>query len=85
MPQERLHHADRSHNLRRSHRPFEIAAGVLSRLCGASLYVINDAALAYMKSATCLGSSSASSSSIRAHFSSPEDWERHLQALGLSG
>ena len=45
-----------------SHRSLQSRLAFLSRLCGGvSLYVINDAALAYMESATCLRSSSASS------------------------
>ena len=57
----------------------------LSRLSGgASLYVINDAALDYMKERglplSTLGKFKEHKTQI---FSSADDWERHLQALGL--
>jgi hypothetical protein len=58
----------------------------LSRLSGGvSLYVINDAALDYMKER---GLPSATIGKFKEHeariFSSAEDWERHLQAVGLN-
>ena len=57
----------------------------LSRLCGVSLYVINDAALAYMKERNLpqivIGKFKQHKARI---FSSAGDWESHLQALGLS-
>ncbi len=58
----------------------------LSRLCGgASLHVINDAALDYMKER---GLPQSVIDKFAGHedriFRSPEGWERHLQALGLS-
>jgi hypothetical protein len=58
----------------------------LSRLCGASLYVINDAALAYMEERNLpqivIGKFKQHKARI---FSSAGDWERNLQALALSG
>jgi hypothetical protein len=59
----------------------------LSRLCGgASLYVINDAALDYMRER---GLSQIVIDKFAAHkdriFRSFDNWERHLQALGLTG
>ncbi|MEI6505886.1 MAG: aconitase family protein, partial [Planctomycetota bacterium] len=66
--------------------PSKSRLAFLSRLCGASLYVINDAALDYMKERNLprvvIGKFKQHKARI---FSSPEDWERHLQALGLSG
>jgi len=58
----------------------------LSRLCGgASLYVINDAALDYMKER---GLPQVVIDKFAGHkkriFRSSDNWERHLQALGLS-
>ena len=58
----------------------------LSRLCGgASLYVINEAALDYMKER---GLPLSTIGKFKEHktqiFSSAADWERHLQALGLN-
>ncbi len=66
--------------------PSKSRLAFLSRLCGAaSLHVINDAALAYMKgrdlSQIVIDRFIEHETRI---FSSPEDWERHLQALGLS-
>jgi hypothetical protein len=67
--------------------PSKSRLAFLSRLCGgASLYVINDAALAYMKEHNLpqivIGKFKQHKARI---FSSADDWERHLQALGLSG
>jgi transposase IS66 family protein len=66
--------------------PSKSRLAFLSRLCGVSLYVINDAALAYMKERNLpqivIGKFKQHKARI---FSSPEDWERHLRALGLSG
>ena len=58
----------------------------LSRLCGGTtLYVINDAALDYMKDRqlpqVAIGKFADHKERI---FSRPEDWERHLQALDLT-
>lgn len=66
--------------------PSKSRLAFLSRLCGgASLHVINDAALAYMKGRDL---SQIVIDRLIEHetriFSSPENWERHLQALGLS-
>jgi transposase IS66 family protein len=66
--------------------PSKSRLAFLSRLCGgASLHVINDAALAYMKgrdlSQIVIDRFIEHETRI---FSSSEDWERHLQALGLS-
>ena len=67
--------------------PSKSRLAFLSRLCGgASLYVINDAALAYMEERNLpqivIGKFKEHKARI---FSSAGDWERHLQALGLSG
>jgi hypothetical protein len=67
--------------------PSKSRLAFLSRLCGgASLYVINDAALAYMEERNLprivIGKFKENKARI---FSSAGDWERHLQALGLSG
>jgi hypothetical protein len=66
--------------------PSKSRLAFLSRLNGgASLYVINDAALAYMKERNL---PLATIGKLREHetqiFSSAADWEHHLQALGLS-
>src|SRR5271165_7063864 len=66
--------------------PSKSRLAFLSRLCGgAALHVINDAALAYMKgrdlSQIVIDKFIEHETRI---FSSPEDWERHLQALCLS-
>ena len=66
--------------------PSKSRLAFLSRLCGGvSLYVINDAALAYMEernlSQIVIGKFKEHKARI---FSSAGDWERHLQALGLS-
>ena len=66
--------------------PSKSRLAFLSRLCGgASLYVINDAALAYMEERNLpqivIGKFKEHKARI---FSSAGDWERHLQALGLS-
>jgi hypothetical protein len=58
----------------------------LSRLCGGvALYVINDAALGYMKDRQL---PQAVIDKLADHkeriFARPEEWERHLQALGLT-
>jgi hypothetical protein len=65
--------------------PSKSRLAFLSRLSGgASLYVINDAALDYMKERglplSTLGKFKEHKTQI---FSSADDWERHLQALGL--
>jgi len=65
--------------------PSKSRLAFLSRLSGgASLYVINDAALDYMKER---GLPLSTIGKFKEHktqiFSSADDWERHLQALGL--
>jgi hypothetical protein len=67
--------------------PTKSRLAFLSRLCGgASLYVINDAALDYMRER---GLSQIVIDKFAAHkdriFRSFDNWERHLQALGLTG
>ena len=67
--------------------PTKSRQAFLARLCGgAAFYVINEAALDYMQDAqTTAGSSSTSWRTMRSIFSaSLEEWERHLQALGLA-
>jgi Transposase IS66 family len=66
--------------------PTKSRLAFLSRLCGgAALYVINDAALDYMKER---GLPQIAIDKFARHkdriFQSPDDWRRHLQALGLS-
>src|SRR5208337_5684495 len=66
--------------------PAKSRLAFLSRLCGGtSLYVINDAALDYMRERSL---SQIVIDKFADHkdriFSRPDDWERHLQALGLS-
>jgi hypothetical protein len=66
--------------------PSKSRLAFLSRLCGATaFYVINDAALGYMKDRQL---PQAIIDKFADHeeriFSSPEGWERHLQALGLT-
>ena len=66
--------------------PSKSRLAFLSRLSGgASLYVINEAALEYMKER---GLPLAAIGKFKEHktqiFSSAADWERHLQALGLN-
>src|SRR5712691_11267023 len=66
--------------------PSKSRQAFLSRLCGsAALYVINDAALGYMKDRhlpqVVIDKFAEHKERI---FSRPEDWERHLQALGLT-
>ena len=66
--------------------PAKSRLAFLSRLCGgASLYVINEAALDYMKERSL---SQIVIDKLAGHeerlFRSPDDWEGHLQALGLS-
>jgi hypothetical protein len=66
--------------------PTKSRLAFLSRLCGgASLYVINDAALDYMKER---GLPQVVIDKFAGHkdriFHSPDDWERPLHALGLS-
>jgi hypothetical protein len=66
--------------------PSKSRLAFLSRLRGgASLHVINDAALDYMKE-RCLSQIAIDKLAGHAErmFRSPDDWERHLQALGLS-
>ena len=65
--------------------PSKSRQAFLSRLCGGTaLYVINAAALGYMKDRqlpqTVIDKFADHKQRI---FSSPEDWERHLQALGV--
>jgi hypothetical protein len=65
--------------------PSKSRLAFLSRLCGgASLYVINDAALGYMREhglpLSTIGKFKEHKTQI---FSSERDWKRHLQALGL--
>jgi hypothetical protein len=66
--------------------PSKSRLAFLSRLCGGTaLYVINDAALGYMKDRqlpqAVIGKFADHKERI---FSRPADWERHLQALGLT-
>jgi hypothetical protein len=66
--------------------PSKSRQAFLSRLCGGTaLYVINDAALGYMKDRQL---PQAVIDKFADHqeriFSRPADWERHLQALGLT-
>src|SRR5499425_3619798 len=66
--------------------PSKSRRAFLSRLCGSTaLYVINAAALGYMKDRQL---PQAVIDKFADHkeriFSSPEDWERHLQALGIT-
>jgi len=66
--------------------PSKSRQAFLSRLCGSTaLYVINAAALGYMKDGQL---PQAVIDKFADHkeriFSSPEDWERHLQALGIT-
>jgi Transposase IS66 family len=66
--------------------PSKSRLAFLSRLCGGTaLYVINEAALGYMKDRHL---PQAVIDKFADHqeriFSCPEDWERHLQALGLT-
>ena len=66
--------------------PSKSRQAFLSRLCGSTaLYVINAAALGYMKDRQL---PQAVIDKFADHkeriFSSPEDWERHLQALGIA-
>jgi hypothetical protein len=66
--------------------PAKSRLAFLSRLCGgAALYVVNDAALDYMKgrslSQIVIGKLAGHERRI---FSSPKQWERHLGALGLA-
>ena len=66
--------------------PSKSRLAFLSRLCGGtSLYVINDAALDYMKDRqlpqVAIGKFADHKERI---FSRPADWERHLQALDLT-
>jgi hypothetical protein len=66
--------------------PSKSRQAFLSRLCGGTaLYVINEAALGYMKERqlpqVVIDTFAAHQEGI---FSCPEDWERHLQALGLT-
>jgi len=66
--------------------PTKSRLAFLSRLCGgASLYVINDAALDYMRERDLpqIVIDKLASHKDRI-FRSPDDWERHLQALGVS-
>ena len=85
--QERLHHADRLFPLHGvSHWTLQVAPGVsVAAFGGTSLYVINDAALAYMKGRDL---SQIVMNKLIAHrariFASSGDWERHLRALALS-
>ena len=66
--------------------PSKSRQAFLSRLCGGTaLYVINDAALGYMKDRQLPQAVIDTLADHKEHiFSRPEDWERHLQALGLT-
>ena len=66
--------------------PSKSRQAFLSRLCGGTaLYVINDAALGYMKDRQLPQAVIDTFADHKEHvFSRPEDWERHLQALGLT-
>jgi len=66
--------------------PSKSRLAFLSRLCGGTaLYVINDAALGYMKDRQLPQAVIDKLADHKEHiFSRPEDWERHLQALGLA-
>jgi hypothetical protein len=66
--------------------PSKSRQAFLSRLCGGTaLYVINDAALGYMKERQLPQAVIDKFADHKQHiFSRPEDWERHLQALGLT-
>ena len=66
--------------------PSKSRLAFLSRLCGGTaLYVINDAALGYMKDRQLPQAVIAKFADHQERiFSRPEDWERHLQALGLT-
>jgi hypothetical protein len=66
--------------------PSKSRLAFVSRLCGgASLYVINDAALDYMKGRDLSQMVIDKFIEHKARiFASPGEWERHLQALGLS-
>src|SRR6266851_3607613 len=66
--------------------PSKSRQAFLERLCGGTaLYVINDAALGYMKDRHLPQAVIDKFADHRERiFSRPEDWERHLQALGLT-
>ena len=66
--------------------PSKSRQAFLSRLCGgAAFYVINDAALDYMKDRQLPQAIIATLADHKERiFLRPEDWERHLQALGLT-
>jgi len=66
--------------------PSKSRQAFLERLCGGTaLYVINDAALGYMKDRQLPQAVIDKFAAHKEHiFSRPEDWERHLQALGLT-
>jgi len=84
MPARMATHANRFLQLHDvSHRSSKSRLAFLSRLCGGvSLYVINDAALAYMEERNLpqivIGKFKEHKARI---FSSAGDWERHLQVL----
>jgi hypothetical protein len=65
--------------------PAKSRLAFLSRLCGASFYVVNDAALEYMRGRSL---SQIVIDKLAGHarrvFSSQAQWERHLRALGLT-
>jgi transposase IS66 family protein len=65
--------------------PAKSRLAFLSRLCGAPLYVVNDAALAYMRGRSL---SQIVIDKLAGHrrriFRSADRWERHLRALGLA-
>jgi hypothetical protein len=65
--------------------PAKSRLAFLSRLCGRSLYVVNDAALEYMRG-RCLSQIAIDklAGHARRIFSSQAQWERHLNALGLT-
>jgi hypothetical protein len=66
--------------------PSKSRLAFLSRLCGSSaLYVINEAALGYMKDRQLPKAVIDKLADHQEHiFSRTEDWEQHLQALGLT-
>src|SRR5713101_2597602 len=67
--------------------PSKSRQAFLSRLCGGTaLYVINDAALGYMKDRQLPQAVIDTLADHKEHiFSRPADWEQHLQALGVTG
>jgi len=65
--------------------PSKSRQAFLSRLCGGTaLYVINDAALGYMKDRQLPQAVIDTLAAHKEHIFSRPDWEQHLQALGLT-